>query len=650
MAITDQGRQLIELLELDIDRCTRTYGVSPCVAGIRHSGTAAAGGASTITLAAGASAVDDAYNAMVVRLTGGTGSSQERIISDYVGATKVATVSVAWTTAPDATSTYSIINRPGACYNTYRTCQDKANYNKGTHTYRFIGRGSPVAVGEQLRPYITGVKTPPTEIDLERGLAPRGSVTATLADETDSDIEQDPYFENRASTAGGTFWLRLLARNLAYAGRAARLKRLYIVPGVAYTLSDPGWVSELYMIDAINGPDKSGAIQVTLKDLLKLTDRVKYPTPSDGELSANITSGDTSLTLKTGDGAQYGSSGYIRIGEEVIYFGSRSTDTLNSLTRAQFGTTAAAHSANDRAQLCKVWSAATVATVVEDLLNAADIADANIDLTGVATEQSDWYGTASITFCLSEPETIKKLLEEICLTFQAYLWWSATEQKVKFKALRPLNPITTAPALLTDDSNLIEDSVQVSRADPDRLTAVAVLYGMSSATAKKDDWQSYERGYVAVDADAEGVNEYNDTRQKTIYARWLDDASDQTAAELAIRLLQWRRDAPIVVKARLDPKDEDIEIGAQPDLETFGMVDFDGNVERQRVLVTRRQDNGQDVDVTMVVTFLNRRYFWIAPDAAPDYSAATDDERKYGYLSDASGFIPDDGSQGHLII
>src|SRR3990167_9634898 len=108
-AYTDFARVVIAVLELDLDKCTRTYGVSPCTAGIEHSGTAAAGGASSITLAAGASAVDDAYNTMTVRLTGGTGSGQERIISDYVGATKVATVSVAWATAQDATSTYNII-------------------------------------------------------------------------------------------------------------------------------------------------------------------------------------------------------------------------------------------------------------------------------------------------------------------------------------------------------------------------------------------------------------------------------------------------------------------------------------------------------------------------------------------------------------
>jgi len=73
-----------------------------------NSGTAQAGAANTITLAAAASATDEFYTGMLVRLTGGTGSGQIREIIGYVGATKVATVSRAWTTNPDATTTYKV--------------------------------------------------------------------------------------------------------------------------------------------------------------------------------------------------------------------------------------------------------------------------------------------------------------------------------------------------------------------------------------------------------------------------------------------------------------------------------------------------------------------------------------------------------------
>ena len=77
---------------------------------VLHSGTADAGAANTIDLETGvASATDDFYNHAKVVLTGGTGAGQERVISDYVGATQQATITPAWATNPDATSTYDII-------------------------------------------------------------------------------------------------------------------------------------------------------------------------------------------------------------------------------------------------------------------------------------------------------------------------------------------------------------------------------------------------------------------------------------------------------------------------------------------------------------------------------------------------------------
>lgn len=75
---------------------------------IKRTATAQAGGASTITLDTGASTADDFYNTDFVTLTAGTGAGQTRTISDYVGSTKVATVSVAWSTQPDSTSVFEI--------------------------------------------------------------------------------------------------------------------------------------------------------------------------------------------------------------------------------------------------------------------------------------------------------------------------------------------------------------------------------------------------------------------------------------------------------------------------------------------------------------------------------------------------------------
>lgn len=80
-------------------------------------GTAQAGAAGTITLASGASAVDDFYNGCLVQTTGGTGGAggsgnlgnQVRMITDYAGSTKVATIEPNWEVTPDSTTTYKVM-------------------------------------------------------------------------------------------------------------------------------------------------------------------------------------------------------------------------------------------------------------------------------------------------------------------------------------------------------------------------------------------------------------------------------------------------------------------------------------------------------------------------------------------------------------
>lgn len=73
-----------------------------------QTGTAGAGGASTITIATAVGTTADLVGCKV-KITSGTGANQERVITGYVNSTKVVTVDYAWVTQPDATSVYAIL-------------------------------------------------------------------------------------------------------------------------------------------------------------------------------------------------------------------------------------------------------------------------------------------------------------------------------------------------------------------------------------------------------------------------------------------------------------------------------------------------------------------------------------------------------------
>jgi hypothetical protein len=78
-----------------------------------HSGVVQSAGASSLTLATTASAVDDTYNGAYVEIVRYTGAGQIRTITDYTGSTKVATLDRAWATSPDNTSVYVVHPAPG---------------------------------------------------------------------------------------------------------------------------------------------------------------------------------------------------------------------------------------------------------------------------------------------------------------------------------------------------------------------------------------------------------------------------------------------------------------------------------------------------------------------------------------------------------
>jgi hypothetical protein len=77
----------------------------------KASATSAAGAAGTITFDSGASTIDDFYNGMVIVATIDT-LVETRIITDYVGSTKVASVTPNWNVTPDSDDTFIVYLTP----------------------------------------------------------------------------------------------------------------------------------------------------------------------------------------------------------------------------------------------------------------------------------------------------------------------------------------------------------------------------------------------------------------------------------------------------------------------------------------------------------------------------------------------------------
>ena len=149
----------------------RSSRLSETVMGSALTGTAQAGASGSITLAAGASAVNDAYTGMVVTITSGTGNGHVGLITQYVGSTKVATVAAYSSTfVPGAGSGYSI--GPNVRYLPISTIDGVAD-TSCTIQYRLGGPS-----GTEIVHTLTGCRGNMT-IDNTLGQIPRKTFTIT---------------------------------------------------------------------------------------------------------------------------------------------------------------------------------------------------------------------------------------------------------------------------------------------------------------------------------------------------------------------------------------------------------------------------------------------------------------------------------------
>ncbi len=154
--------------------------------------TAQAGATGTITLDASANANDDFYNNCLIQIIGGSGSGQSRFISDYTGASKVATVSPNWVVAPDNTSQFIIYpfgSIPGATAPTtadiwtyaQRRLTDATNITSTAGTIPITGGGLVSADVTAISTDTTAANNLEAALDGTGGVAITATFTGNLA-------------------------------------------------------------------------------------------------------------------------------------------------------------------------------------------------------------------------------------------------------------------------------------------------------------------------------------------------------------------------------------------------------------------------------------------------------------------------------------
>lgn len=525
------GRRPFAVVEIDLDYCSRTYGISPCAAALGVTGSA------------------HCYNTRA--------TCQDS--ANYAKTTK-----------------------------TYRFCSNVADVPRELDALPFLesvsinptklqigaGLGERGSVTVQLRDGKHNDVGIDAYVNERRGRSGLGRLLQEngflLLQENGSALLLEGDSVEVAATPGpdpltrGTMFGRLLARNPYYLGRVMRVKTGYLAQGAsgAWEYGADNFQTRTYFLEKMAGPDPSGRVTIVAKDLLKLADdeRAQAPRPAMGRLATLITAGEavpfSRDLLPAGIGnAWYGASGKVRINGEVFTF-TRAGDTVTFTARAQNFTTAAEHAADDAVQECLVFSSQRAHQIIYTLLtDYADI-DANyIPLTDWAAEDAT-YNVRQYNAVIAEPTGVNQLIGEICEQGPSYVWWDDVAAEIIYRTLRPASSASTE---LTDDDSFIAGSAQVQDRLDQRISECWVYFGQRNPTESVDKRSNYAATHVLV-GDGETVNKYNQPRVKEIFARFLTSSARTFASEIAESVIQRYDEVPKQIDFSILPKD-DVETG-----------------------------------------------------------------------------------------
>lgn len=364
----------------------------------------------------------------------------------------------------------------------------------GSETMRFARDANYIPMSHDALPAMVDMNVDSGTISLGKSMGVRAVVSATFRDPLYSDLGE---LFNKGSLFG-----KLRARNLFIRGNNVRVK----YGKVGDALAD--FESRAYVLDFIDGPKPRGEFTIAARDPLKLADndRAQAPQISNGYLAAGINSSQTTATLSpTGIGnSEYPSSGFLNIGGTEIVSFTRSGDSL-TITRAQEGTTAASHNAEDRCQLCLKYTAQKSSAIIRDLLvnytDRGDYLDTLIPIS-VWTTEDDTYLQRLYTRIITEPTGVNKLISELIEQAGLLVFWDDLTQVIKYQVLKgiPTTAFTYGP------DNIIEGTLSLQDQPDTRLTSVWTYFGIKNPLRPLDDQDNYRNTLATEDLEVAADN------------------------------------------------------------------------------------------------------------------------------------------------
>lgn len=209
----------------------------------------------------------------------------------------------------------------------------------------------------------------------------------------------------------------------------------------------------------------------------------------------------------------------------------QSSGDICYITRAQLGSVASTHQAEDRAQLVLIFSSQSPAAIIRTLeVDYAGVLDSYIPIDDWNTEVTTYLGQF-YSAIIPEPTPVRDLVEELLKQAGLAHWWNDVTQQIELRVIRGVS----LGSQTFSSSDRIPDSLFVKDQPEKQITRVQVYYGVVDPTKGIEDTYNFRGMVETVDEDAEANYRYQAITQ--IKSRWIPQFGAAIATKLAELLL-----------------------------------------------------------------------------------------------------------------
>lgn len=245
---------------------------------------------------------------------------------------------------------------------------------------------------------------------------------------------------------------------------------------------------------------------------------------------------------------------------------------------------AAEHDEGDTIQHCYHYFNTRADDIIYDLLNrVAGIPSQYLDDTQWDTKMAEGLNGYLFSRLIVEPTGVKDLLTEIT-EHTITIWWDEREQKVLMDTLYDHTPNGSH---YSDSDNLIDGSVSSTTDVGGRVSQVWVYLGIRSPLLTDGDAKDYGQVVIRADLDFESDLAYDSASIMEIKSNWMPAGLGSVASEIASRLVRNYREAKTVITMSLDAKDDENWTGDKVEVSTRYVKDELGDDKRIPYKITQ---------------------------------------------------------------